>query len=270
MREKINLSWIVLLILSIIWIIPSVGIFMVSIRPIAETSEGWWKLQPFTFTLDNYLTVLTGRGIWKSFVTSIIIAVPATIIPVFIYSLGAYAFALFKFRGRNILFTAVIGSLVLPGQVALIPLLKLLSFLGLIDTYIGIIPIHVAFCLGWAILIFKNFLLSIPFAVIEAAKLDGCSNFRIYWNIALPLSLPVIATVATLQFLWTWNELLFPLVFLKTKVPLTVALTNLKGRYVPEWGLLSAGAIISVAIPLLIFIFLQKYLVKGLTAGVGK
>jgi len=270
MRKKINLIWIVLLILSVIWVVPTAGIFMASVRPIAETSGGWWKLQPFTFTLDNYLTVLIKRGIWKSFVTSMIITIPATILPIIVFSFGAYVFAWLKFPGRDIIFTAFVISLILPGQVALIPLLKLLHFLGLVDTYIGIILIHIAFCLSWATLLFRNFFSNIPSALIDAAKIDGCSDFRIYWNIVLPVSLPAIAATATMQFLWTWNELLFPLVFLRTKVPLTVSLINLKGRYAPEWDLLSAAAIISIIVPLFIFILLQKYFIAGLTQGIGK
>lgn len=269
--KKINFSWIALSIISIIWIVPSIGILMASIRPMVEISNGWWDIHPFSVTFSNYVSVLTTRGIGKSFMTSLIITIPATVIPIFIYSLGAYAFSFLKFLGRKGLFVAMVSSFILPGQVALIPLLKLYSKVGLIDSYIGIILIHVAFCLGWVTLLFRNFFATtIPFSVIEAAKIDGCSDLRIFWNIVLPLSLPAVASVASLQFLWTWNDLLFPLVFLRTKIPLTVALTNLKSRYSPEWGLLSAGAIISLVIPLLIFIFLQKYLVKGLTAGAGK
>lgn len=268
MRE--DWPWFVLLVIALIWLVPALGIFMASIRPIAEISHGWWSLQPFTVTWKNYATVLSSRGIGRAFLTSLIITIPATIIPIFICSSAAYAFAFLHFPGRAVLYLMIVSSFVLPGQVALIPLIKLLGQWRLIDTYLGIILVHIAFCLGWSIFLFKNSFAAFPSELIEAAKMDGCGHFRIYFSIVLPLSRPVLGAMAIMQFLWTWNELLFPLVFLRTKTPLTVALVNLKGRYAPEWDLLSAGTIISMTVPLMIFVFLQRFFVSGLTGGIEK
>jgi len=260
------------IIVSVIWLIPTLGLAVASIRPMAEIVAGWWNFSPLTLTLKNYGTVLAKKGMARYFLNSIIITVPSSIIPIFFASLAAYGFAWSKFRWKNLIFLGCIAMMIVPLQMVLVPLLKLLKFLGFLNTYIGIILVHSSFGLPFAIFLLRNFFVSIPPELIDAAKIDGCSEFRIYWKMILPLSGAALASLAIFQFVWVWNSLLFELVFLKTQEiqPLTVGLINLKSRYLPEWNLLSAGSLISLIMPLIIFLLLQKYFVKGILAGMGK
>lgn len=260
------------IIVSVIWLIPTIGLVVASIRPLEEIFAGWWNLSPLTLTLKNYGTVLAKKGMARYFLNSVIITVPSSIIPILFASLAAYGFAWSKFRWKNLIFLGCIAMMIVPLQMVLVPLLKLLKSLGFLNTYTGIILAHSSFGLPFAIFLLRNFFVSIPPEIIDAAKIDGCSEFRIYWKMILPLSGAALASLAIFQFVWVWNSLLFELVFLKTQEiqPLTVGLINLQGRYQPEWNLLSAGSLISLIMPLIIFLLLQKYFVKGILAGMGK
>ncbi|SPH17992.1 L-arabinose transport system permease protein AraQ [Defluviimonas aquaemixtae] len=227
------------------------------------------------FTLENYGNVLTAAGIGRSFLNSMTVAVPATVIPILIAAFAAYALAWMPFPGRSLLIAAVVGLLVVPLQMALIPLLTIYNNVGQtfgIDpkSYVGIWLVHTGFGLPLAIYLLRNYMAGLPREVMESARVDGATDFQIFTKIVLPLSFPALASFAIFQFLWTWNDLLVALVFLgptDDKLVLTGRLVNLLGSRGGDWEILAASAFVSIAVPLLVFFAMQKYLVRGLLAG---
>jgi alpha-glucoside transport system permease protein len=229
---------------------------------------------PPEFTLDNYRTVLinpeAGQSVGQAFLNTMTVAIPATIIPILIAAFAAYALAWMDFPGRALLVAAVVGLLVVPLQLALIPLLQFHNAIGIGKGYMGIWLAHTGFGLPLAIYLLRNYMVGLPRDIIENAKVDGATDFQIFTKIILPLSFPALASFAIFQFLWTWNDLLVALVFLGTgddQLVLTGSLVNLMGSRGGDWEILSASAFISIAVPLLVFFTLQRYLVRGLLAG---
>jgi alpha-glucoside transport system permease protein len=230
---------------------------------------------PPRFTLDNYREVLSAEGIGQSFINSLTVSIPATIIPILIAAFAAYALAWMKFPGRAILIAVVVGLLVVPLQMALIPLLKIYNGIGLFfgvpaKTYLGIWLAHTGFGMPLAIYLLRNYMAGLPKEVIESARVDGASEFEIFVKIILPLSFPALASFAIFQFLWVWNDLLVALVFLGAQddqLVLTGRLVNLLGSRGGNWEILTASAFLTIVIPLLVFFSLQRYLVRGLLAG---
>ncbi|HZG30684.1 MAG TPA: carbohydrate ABC transporter permease [Ensifer sp.] len=230
---------------------------------------------PPVFTLVNYQNVLTGEGIGQSFVNSLTVAIPATVIPILVAAFAAYALSWMSFKGRTLLLAAVVGLIVVPLQMSLIPLLRLYNdvgtFLGVPSkTYAGIWLAHTAFGLPLAIYLLRNYIVGLPKEIIESARVDGAGDFEIFTKIVLPLSFPALASFAIFQFLWVWNDLLVAMVFLgteKDKLVLTGALNALLGSRGGNWEILSASAFVSILVPLLVFFSLQRYLVRGLLAG---
>ena len=230
---------------------------------------------PPKFTLANYREVLTAEGIGQSFLNSLTVAVPATIIPILIAAYAAYALAWMKFPGRSLLIAIVVGLLVVPLQMSLIPLLKLYNDIGQAfgvpaQTYVGVWLAHTGFGLPLAIYLLRNYIAGLPREIMESARVDGASDFDIFMKIILPLSFPALASFAIFQFLWTWNDLLVALVFLGTgndKLVLTARLVNLLGSRGNNWEILTASAFITIIVPLIVFFSLQRFLVRGLLAG---
>lgn len=230
---------------------------------------------PPVFTMSNYRNVLTGEGIGQSFVNSLTVAIPATVIPILVAAFAAYALSWMNFKGRTLLLAAVVGLIVVPLQMSLIPLLRLYNdvgtFLGVPSkTYAGIWLAHTAFGLPLAIYLLRNYIVGLPKEIIESARVDGAGDFEIFTKIVLPLSFPALASFAIFQFLWVWNDLLVAMVFLgtdKDKLVLTGALNALLGSRGGNWEILSASAFVSILVPLLVFFSLQRYLVRGLLAG---
>ncbi len=230
---------------------------------------------PPVFTMVNYRNVLTGEGIGQSFVNSLTVAIPATVIPILVAAFAAYALSWMSFKGRTLLLAAVVGLIVVPLQMSLIPLLRLYNdvgtFLGVPSkTYAGIWLAHTAFGLPLAIYLLRNYIVGLPKEIIESARVDGAGDFEIFTKIVLPLSFPALASFAIFQFLWVWNDLLVAMVFLgtdKDKLVLTGALNALLGSRGGNWEILSASAFVSILVPLLVFFSLQRYLVRGLLAG---
>jgi alpha-glucoside transport system permease protein len=230
---------------------------------------------PPAFTTDNYRTVLTSQGIGQAFVNSLTVAVPATIIPILIAAFAAYALSWMAFPGRALLIALVVGLIVVPLQMSLIPLLRLYndvgSFLGVPSrSYVGIWLAHSAFGMPLAIYLLRNYIAGLPKEIIESARVDGASDFEIFMKIVLPLSFPALASFAIFQFLWTWNDLLVAVVFLGTsrdQLVLTGALNALLGSQGGKWEILTASAFITIIVPVLVFFSLQRYLVRGLLAG---
>lgn len=265
----------VIIVISLLWMTPAFGLLVSSFRPPeAVATSGWWNAfqTPFEFTLDNYRTVLTQNRMWPSFLNSLIISVPGTVFPILIAGFAAFAFAWMKFPARNALFIIIVGLLVVPIQMTLIPVLRLLAEVRLAGTFPGIWLAHIGYGLPFAIFLLRNFFGSLPRELMESAYLDGASNIRVFFRLVLPLSVPALASLAIFQFLWVWNDLLVALVYLQdpAKAPMTVTITNLVSSFGTQWQLLTAAAFVSMALPLVIFFALQRYFVEGITAGAVK
>lgn len=230
---------------------------------------------PPRFTLENYRNVLMAEGIGQSFVNSLTVAIPATIIPILVAAFAAYALAWMPFPGRALILAVIVGLLVVPLQMSLIPLLKMYNGIGAFfgvpsKTYLGIWLAHMGFGLPLAIYLLRNYIAGLPREIMESARVDGASDFTIFTKIVLPLSYPALASFAIFQFLWTWNDLLVAMVFLGTgndELVLTGRLVNLLGSRGGKWEILTASAFITIIVPLLVFFALQRYLVRGLLAG---
>lgn len=272
-RLGVHLSLIVLVIL---WLIPTIGLLINSFRPPDLVSKtGWWTaiFEPTQFTLANYATVLAESNIGPAFVNSLIISIPATIIPVMVAAFAAYAFAWMKFPGRNLLFVAVVGLLVVPLQTTLIPVLQLFGpkGLGIAGSFLAVWLAHTAYGLPFAIFLLRNFMGELPREVFESASIDGASPVTSFLRLTLPMSVPAIAALAIFQFLFVWNDLLVALVYIGAanaeNLPLTVLIANLVNSLGGGWQLLAAAAFISMALPLAVFFALQRYFVRGIVGG---
>jgi alpha-glucoside transport system permease protein len=262
------------LLVAVLWTVPTLGLFVTSFRPELDIRRsGWWTaLSDPQFTLDNYNQVLYGGGtnFATLFVNSLVITLPAVVIPITLALLAAYAFAWIKFRGRNILFVAVFALQVVPIQVTLIPLLTLYVDAGLAGSFWTIWLSHSIFALPLAVFLLHNFMKEIPASLVEAARMDGAGHVKIFFQVLLPLLTPAIAAFGVFQFLWVWNDLLVALTFAggaADVVPLTVRVAELAGTRGSDWYLLAAGAFVSIALPLAVFLGLQRFFVRGLLAG---
>jgi alpha-glucoside transport system permease protein len=258
-------------IIALIWLAPTVGLLVTSFRPRSDIQvTGWWEsFTQFRYTLENYQEVLTSQGMLEAFVNTMLIAVPSTLIPLVLASMAAYAFSWLNFPFRDGLFLLVVALLMIPVQVAFIPLLKLFAPTGLLNGYGAIWLAHTAFALPFGIFLLRNFFITLPRDLIEAARIDGSSTIGVFRTIVVPLSVPAIAAYGIFQFLWVWNDLLMALVFVQRgdMWPMTKAIQNLLSQYGTEWHLLAAGAFILMFVPLLVFFSLQRYFVQGLLAG---
>jgi alpha-glucoside transport system permease protein len=259
-----------------LWTIPTLGLLVTSVRnPELISTTGWWTalFNPFAanqWTLGNYSEVIASGGMGPAFLNSLIVTIPATVIPITIAAFAAYAFAWIPFLGRGILFTIVVGLLVVPIQMSLIPVLKLYSGASLYGTFLGIWLAHTGFGLPLAIFLLYNFISQLPRDLFESAAIDGASHMQSFIRIALPLSVPALGAFAIFQFLWVWNDLLVALTFLGPSTDLRVmptALYALLGSRGGQWQLLTAGAFVTMALPLLVFIVLQRAFVRGILAG---
>jgi alpha-glucoside transport system permease protein len=264
-----------LIAIILLWTIPTLGLLISSFRSAdAVRTSGWWTAlaNPFDFTqwtLENYSQVLES-GMGSAFVNSLMVAVPATVIPITAAAFAAYAFSWMEFRGREVLFVVFVGLLVVPLQVAFIPLLKVYGNFGLNGTFVAVWLAHAGFGMPLAVYLFRNYMGSLPREVIESAKVDGASHFATFWRLVIPLSVPALAAYAIFQFLWVWNDLLVALVFLGGQQDVevvTLNLANLLGTQGQAWHLLTAGAFITMTVPMIVFFSLQRYFVRGLTAG---
>ncbi len=273
---------ILLALLMFIWAIPALGLLVSSFRPAAEINRsGWWTafFPPAQFTLDNYDQVLGRAGIGEAFINSFLITIPATIIVVMIAAFAAYAFAWMEFRGRNVLFVIVVGLLVIPLQVTLIPVLRLFSTLDnltgiqISGSFIALWLAHTGYGLPFAVYLLRNYFGGLPKEVFESAAIDGASATTAFFRLALPMSVPVLASLVIFQFLWVWNDLLVALVYLGPQpdlLPLPVALANLTTSRGLGFQLLTAAAFISMIVPIIVFLGLQRYFVRGITGGAVK
>jgi alpha-glucoside transport system permease protein len=267
---------IALLVICFIWTLPTVGLFISSFRPAADLQQsGWWTVfaHPFEtaqWTLQNYQDVIFADYMGEAFLNSLLITIPSVVIPITIAAFAAYAFAWLEFPGRNVFFVIVVGLMVVPLQMALIPMLRLYTRYDLNGTFLGVWLAHTGFGLPLAVYLLYGYMSTLPGEIIESAHMDGASPFTTFTRLILPLSVPVIAAFAIFQFLWVWNDLLVALVFLGTSRDVYIVSTRLAelvGQRGQDWHVLTAGAFITMIIPLIIFFSLQRYFVRGLTAG---
>jgi len=261
-------------LVALVWLVPTLGLLVTSFRPRSDIqATGWWDIADLHLTLENYRLVFESQGMLHAFMNTVFIAVPSTFLPLAICSLAAYAFSWVRFPFRDTLFLIVVTFLLVPVQVAFIPLLTmfrdLVPDLDLTGGFVGIWLAHTAFALPFGIFLLRNFFITLPPDMIEAARLDGASDWRVFRQIVLPVSVPAIAAYGIFQFLWVWNDLLMALVFVQdpNNVPMTRAIQNLLSQYGTEWHLLAAGAFLLMIVPLIVFFSLQRYFVQGLLAG---
>ena len=286
-RAKVRAPWrpallqrapvrLAVIAICLLWSIPTLGLLVTSVRnPLLVDRTGWWEaiLNPFAeaqWTLQNYALVLGTEGMISAFLNSLIVTIPSTVIPITIAAFAAYAFAWIRFPLRGILFTIVVGLLVVPLQMSLIPILRLYGQFQLNQTFLGIWLAHTAFGLPLAIFLLYNFISQLPRDLFESAAIDGASHFDVFMRIVLPLSLPALGAFAIFQFLWVWNDLLVALVFLGTGTEQRVmptALSVLIGNRGEQWHILTAGAFLTMIVPLTVFLLLQRAFIRGILAG---
>jgi len=274
-KTKLSSPWAsgLAIILAILWTVPTFGLFVTSFRPPADiATSGWWTFfaNPGV-TFENYQNAWAGNGggLGGFFLNSFVIVLPAVIIPISLALLAAYCFAWVPFKGRNLLFVAVFALQIVPIQVALIPLQTIYVNFGLQNSFWPVWISHTIFGLPLAIFLLHNFMKEVPASIIEAARVDGAGHVKIFFVVLLPLLIPAIAAFGIFQFLWVWNDLLVALVFAPSPNlrPITAAIADLAGTRGNQWELLSAGAFISIVVPLAVFLGLQRYFVRGLLAG---
>ena len=275
-RRRSPFAIVTMILLAILWTVPTIGLLLTSFRTREDAaSTAWWSalLDPFGsgWTGDNYVRVFTNTNLGSTLINSIVVAVPATVLPIMFAAFAAYAFTFIKFRGKELLFILIVALMVVPIQVAFQPMLNLLGprGLGISGEYVAVWLLHTGFGMPLAIYILRNYMTGLPGSLIESAKIDGASHYQTFWRLVVPLSLPAIAAFATLQFLWVWNDLLIAKLFLGggSNTTIIVALQNLLGTQGQGAELLTAGAFISMVVPLIVFFSLQNFLVRGMTAG---
>jgi alpha-glucoside transport system permease protein len=269
-RLPVHLS---ILLLCLLWVVPTAGLFVSSFRPAnLVANSGWWTAlaPPFQFTLANYERVLTSNNLATSFLNSLFISIPATVIPIMVAAFAAYAFAWMTFPGREWLFLAIVALLVVPLQMTLIPILQLFTTVGITGTFLAIWLAHTGYGLPFSVYLLRNFFGGLPKDMFESAYIDGAGPWTVFFRLVLPTSVPALASLAIFQFLWVWNDLLVALIYLggtPRVAPLSVSVANLVTSQGQNWELLTSAAFLSMALPLVVFFALQRYFARGILAG---
>ncbi|MPW40025.1 ABC transporter permease subunit [Thermococcus sp. 101 C5] len=258
------LAWTI----GIIWLIPFIGVLMASIRPYEEIVSGWWHFDTFTITLENYIKAFNHPmfPISDGLKNSLIVAIPSAIVPLIVAALAAYAFARYSFPVKHYLFAFIVFLMALPQQMTVVPLYFLLRNLHMLNTFGGLIIVHSAWGLAWIIFFMRNYFSMLPTDVEEAARIDGATDFQIFYKIVLPMALPGLISAAILQFTWVWSDFFLALVFLQNpeKYVATQRLPLLRGQYYVDWGILTAASIMVMIVPLLVYALFQKYYISGM------
>ncbi len=265
----------IVVILAIVWSVPTLGLLVSSFRPgVLVQNSGWWTdlIPPWHFTLDDYAQVLNAQGLGRAFLNSLIISIPGTILPVLVAAFAAYAFAWMKFPGRDWIFIIIVGLLVVPIQITLIPILQLFTSVNLTGSYLAIWLAHTAYGLPFSVYLLRNFFGELPSDLFESAHIDGASHVRVFFRLVLPLSVQALASLIIFQFMWVWNDLLVALVVLggnPGSTPMTVTIANMVNSTTSNsnYEVLASAAFVSAILPLIIFFSLQRYFVRGILAG---
>ncbi len=265
-------KYVFLTALTIIWLVPVFAALLTSFRTMDDiTLNGFWSI-PSQFNLNNFAEAWSKARVGNYLLNSFIITLPSLFGMLFLSSLSAYALARFKFRLNLPLYFMFVAGTMLPFQILMLPVFRLTNSLGLYNTHLALILIHTAFQLGFCTFVLRNFMRTVPGEIFDAARVDGCNEFRIYWQIMLPLSLPAMAALATLEFTWVFNDYLWAIILLSSDSlrPVTAGLATLRGQYVTNWPVITAGALLATLPTVIVFVFLQRYFIQGLTLGSGK
>jgi multiple sugar transport system permease protein len=267
-RPKTVIINVVAWAIGLAWLVPFVGVAMTASRPLNQTSFGWWNLSPFTLTLNNFIAAwnYTGCPLSLGLRDSFLVALPATIIPMLIGALAGYGFARFQTRSRNFIFVAVVLFMAVPQMMVAVPVYNLMVKLNLISNLLSLILLHSAWGIPWIILFMRNFFRTLPAEVEEAARVDGASDFKIFYKIVLPMSLPAMAAIVVFQFMWVWNDFFFAQVLIQNPnwYLSTQCVPRLVGQFVRPFDLLSAGAILTMFVPVALYVVLQRFYIRGL------
>ena len=273
---RIALHAIVIALMAI-WLIPTIGLLINSFRPASDVAgSGWWTsiFPPWEFTFDNYEHVLNQNNLGDAFINSLFITIPSTVIPVMVAAFAGYAFAWMDFPFKNAIFVAIVGLLVIPLQSTLIPVLRLLAGAGIAGEFVAVWLAHTGYGLPFAVYLLRNYMGGLPKEVFESASIDGANPATAFFRLALPMSVPVIASLAIFQFLFVWNDLLVSLIYIgptrSENLPMTVVVSNLVSSLGGETHFLTAAAFLTMALPLVVFLALQRYFVRGITGGAVK
>ncbi|MCI2426784.1 carbohydrate ABC transporter permease [Candidatus Acetothermia bacterium] len=260
--------------IALIWIVPFLGVFMAAIRPMVEIIRGWWHVDPFTPTWRNFI------GAWnhaaaplaEGMLNSFRVAIPATIVPILVAAIAAYGFSRFRFPLKNYLFITIVILMTIPQQMIVIPIFRIMKDIGLLDTHFGLIVVHAAWGIPWILFFMRNFFTTLPIAVEEAARIDGASDFTIFFQIVLPMSIPALISAVVLQFMWVWNDffLALILIFSPDKLLATQRIPLLRGLFHVDWGVLAGGTILVMLVPIIVFVLLQRYYIKGMIGWTSK
>ena len=259
--------------LAILWIVPFIGLLMASFRPLSEIVRGWWHLGGMTVTFENYRQALAFQTapMGRAMVNTMIVTVPSVLVVTLLGAMAAYPFSRFDFPLKRVLFFLIIMVMAAPPELVAMGNYNTLRTSGLFDTYLGLILVHIGWGMGWVVLFLRNYLLGIPEELEEAARIDGASRYQIFRTIILPLAGPALVSVAVIQFTWVWNAFFFPMVFMRSP-DLYVApqvLPLMKGRLQIDWGLVAAGSVMTMAVPVVLFLVLQRYYKRGMVAAVA-
>ncbi|ELZ35685.1 carbohydrate ABC transporter permease [Halorubrum tebenquichense] len=258
---------------ALLWLVPLVGLFMASVRPLDQIIQGWWNFDTFTVTFENYARAWTFQSgpMRQAMWNTAIVTVPSVLAVTLLGTMVAYPFARFDFPLKKWLFFLLIVVMAAPPELVAMGNYNTLRNTGLFDTYMGLILVHIGWGMGWVVMFLRNFLLGLPEELEEAARIDGASRYQIFKSIVLPYSAPALVSVAVIQFTWVWNSFFFPLVFMRSRenqlAPQVLPL--MKGRLQIDWGLVAAGSVLTMIVPILLFVTLQRYYKQGMVAAVA-
>lgn len=269
-----NFFFILLAFLTIIWLLPFFSALLTSVRTMDEISlNGFWRIPGLNeLTFQNFSDAWESARVSRYLGNSFLITLPSLAATLFLSSLSAFALARYRFKWALPLYFMFVAGTMLPFQILLLPVFKLANELRIYDTHWALIIIHTAFQMGFCTFVLRNFMKTVPGEILEAARVDGCSDFRIYWQIMLPLSLPAMAALGTLEFTWIFNDYLWAIILVQNSAlkPVTAGLASLQGEFTTNWPLITAGSLIAIVPTLIVFAFLQRYFIQGLTLGSGK
>jgi len=266
------LLYLFLFIVTLVWMVPIIVAIVTSMRTNADIMSHGFLALPDKINLMSYIEAWQRGGLHNYLPNSFIITIPSLVLTLLLSSLSAYALARFRFKGNLALYFMFVGGTMIPFQILLLPVFQLSDWMGIYNTYFALIAIHTAFQLGFCTFVLRNYMMTVPIQILESARMDGCTELGIWSRIMIPLTLPAFAAVATLEFTWIFNDYIWPLVLIRTaeKMPVTSGLAILQGQYVQDWTVIISGALFATVPTLIVFIFLQRYFIAGLTLGSSK